>query len=245
MGLAVTLGLLWFGAAGASGIKNFRMSDAPGGPALDDFPSGTETLYVVFDYLDLAEETIRVRVHTYAGAVLLDQTNPYIGSDTASIAIPTGPFPDGPYVTTLYFAGGYLSTALEWTVGGTNQPPTPTPLSPTTLQVAPTHLAIQIPEEDPSPLAQKVMISNGGGGLLIWSASTDAHWLRIHPSSGAAPALLRVSAHMDDLPAGVYEGHITISGEETVLGSPQIVSVTLTISPPESGTTIVPPSSGK
>ncbi|HID88029.1 MAG TPA: hypothetical protein EYP55_11770 [Anaerolineae bacterium] len=239
VGLAVLLGLLWFGVVGASGIKNLRMSDAPDGPALTDFPSGTETVYVVFDYLDLAAETIRVRVYDHEGVTLLDRTDTYSGSGTASIAVHSGgePFPDGPYVTTLYFASGYLSKALEWTVGGADQPPTPTPLPPTALQVEPTSLTLEVPQGGPNPPAQRVLITNAGGGLLLWSASKDANWLRIRPSSGAAPALLRVSARVDGLPAGTYEGHITISGDATVLNSPQTVSVTLTIAPPEGSVT--------
>jgi hypothetical protein len=244
MGLAFMLGFLLFGGVGASGIKNFRMSDAPDGPALTDFPSGTGTVYVVFDYLDLAEETIRVRVYNHDGIVLFDRTDTHSGSGTASIAIPgyDGLFPDGPYVTTLYFASGYLSKALEWTVGGTDQPPMPTPSSPTTLQVEPTSLAFEAPQGDPNPPAQKVVITNVGGGLLVWEASKDAAWLRLRPSSGIDPALLRVSANVEGLPAGTYEGHITISGGPDVLNSPQTVSVTLTVSPPQgSFTTAITP----
>jgi hypothetical protein len=239
MGLALMLGLLLFGVVGASGIKNFRMSDAPDGPALTDFPSGTGTVYVIFDYLDLAEETIRVRVYNYDGIVLFDRTDTYSGSGTASIAISgyDGLLPDGPYVTTLYFASGYLSKALEWTVGGTDQPPTPTPSSPTTLQVEPTSLTFEVPQGEFNPPVQKVMITNVGGGLMVWEAGKDANWLRIRPSSGIDPSLLRVSANVEGLPAGTYEGHIIISGGPDVLNSPQTVSVTLTVSPPQGSVT--------
>lgn len=244
VGLALLVCLLFFGVVGASGIKNVRMSDDPDGLALTDFPSGTETVYVVFQYLDLATETIRVRVYNHAGAVLLDQTDTYNGTGTASIAVAGGgrPFPDGPYVTTLYFASGYLSKALEWTVGGTDQPPTPTPASPTTLQVEPTSLTFEALQGGPNPPSQNVAITNGGGGLLAWSASKDANWLRIRPSSGIDPTLLRVSVNVDGLPADTYEGHITISGGPDVLNSPQTVSVTLTVLPlAGSATTAITP----
>lgn len=239
--LALLLGLVLFGVTGASGIRNFRMSDAPDGPALTDFPTGTETVYVVFDYVDLAvEETVRVRVYNYDGEVLFDQTDTYSGSGTASIAVSSedGPFSDGPYVTTLYFAGGYMSEALEWTVGGTTLPPTPTPLPPMTLQIEPASLAFEAAQGGPNPEAQRLIITNAGGGFLVWRASKDASWLRIRPTFGAAPSLVRVSANIAGLPAGIYQGHITISGDTIALNSPQTIDVTLTISPPQGSTTV-------
>ncbi|MBM3134462.1 MAG: hypothetical protein FJZ89_04070, partial [Chloroflexi bacterium] len=177
--LALAVVLLLGGLAGASDVFNFRMSNAPDGPAITSFPTGTSLVYAVFDYTDLMTETIRLRVYDGQGNLLLDQTKTYAGSGTESVAIASGaaPFADNLYVTTLYYASGYMSAALEWTVG-IAIPPSPTPLprtatptaTPTvsvTPTVTPTATATATPT--PTPLPQ---IQNGGfetGNFTGWS----------------------------------------------------------------------------
>ena len=175
--LVLAFVLVLVGIAGASEVFNFRMSNAPDGPAITSFPTGTSLVYAIFDYRDIMTETIRLRVYDGHGNLLFDQTKTYAGSGTESVAISSGaaPFADNLYVTTLYYASGYVSEALEWTVG-IAIPPSPTPLpgtaTPTatpTVSVTPTVTPTATATPTPTPLPQ---IQNGGletGNFTGWS----------------------------------------------------------------------------
>lgn len=77
------------------------------------------------------------------------------------------------------------------------------------------------------PTAQTFTISNGGGGTLAWSASSDATWVNLSSSSGMAPAQVSVNLTPQNLSAGNYTSRITVSSP----GSSQIVVVTLMVAP--------------
>lgn len=222
----------------ASGVHGLRMSLTPGGVAVTDFPSGVEEVYVVFEYTDLVSESVRVVVTDYAGQVLFENTQAYTGSGTASIAIrlASGPFPDGPYVTTLYFAGDYLTQAVEWTVGGVDTPPTPTPYPEARLEVQPTTLAFHMAQGAENPPAQRVWITNHTVPASIWRATSDASWLRLDQRVGLTPAFLEIGVRGGGLPGALYTGHVTVSAAG-VLGSPQPVTVTLAITAPQGSVT--------
>jgi len=87
----------------------------------------------------MAVERIKVRVYDNYGSSLFEQTQNYTGSGTESVAITTSEryFPDGRYVTNLYF-GEYVARMIVWDVGEpvarpiatpTPAPPPPTPVS--------------------------------------------------------------------------------------------------------------------
>ena len=178
--LVLAFVLVLVGLAGASEVFNFRMSNAPDGPAITSFPTGTSLVYVIFDYSDIMTETIRLRVCDGRGNLLLDQTKTYAGSGTESVAISSGaiPFADGLYITMLYYASGYMSEAVEWTVG-IALPPSPTPPSGTatptptptpTATPKPTLVSTPTATPTPTPLPQ---IKNGGfeaDNFTGWSA---------------------------------------------------------------------------
>ncbi len=235
-GLLVIVAVLgiWNARVAASDVKALRMSLVPEGPAVTDFPSGVERVYVVFEYTDLVSERVRVVVTDYAGNVLFDNIETYTGSGVASIAVQmaSGPIPDGPYVTTLYFAGDYLSRALEWTVGGVQSPPTPTPFPPARLGVDPTTLAFRVRQGGEDPPGQRVLITNHTAPTSIWHAGVDANWLQLNRRVGETPALLGVGVRATGLPASLYEGHVSITAPG-VAGSPQTVTVTLEVILPQ------------
>ena len=217
----------------ASGISGLRMSLVPGGAAVTDFPSGVEEVYVVFEYTDLMSEPVRVVVTDHAGQVLFENTQTYTGSGTASVVVrlASGPFPDGPYVTTLYFAGDYLSQAVEWTVGGVNTPPTPTPYPEARLEVQPALLTFRVAQGAEDPPAQRVWVTNHTVPASVWRADPDVSWLRLSQDIGLTPALLRIGVRGRGLPGALYEGHVSVSAAG-VIGSPQTVTVTLAITAP-------------
>lgn len=76
------------------------------------------------------------------------------------------------------------------------------------------------------PLPKTVSISNGGGGTLNWSASSNAFWLMVSPTSGTAPSTLTVSVDPSSLDIGSYQGTITITAPGA---SPVTIVVTLSV----------------
>ncbi len=104
------------------------------------------------------------------------------------------------------------------------QPKPPTP------QVQPGSLSFSAQVGQPNPPAQTLSISNGGNGILNWTASTNASWLSISPATGATPSSASVSVNLAGLPAGTYQGQITIRDTAPPNRSVQL-PVTLTIRP--------------
>jgi hypothetical protein len=234
-----SLCVLVAGSAVASDLNALWMSLTPEGPAQTDFPSGTQTVYVVFDYTDFVAENVRVVVSDYKGTVIFQDTQTFVGSGVGSIPVSNGQsaFPDGPYVTTLYFAGQYLTRAVEWTVGGIDSPPMPTAFPPARLEVKPAALVFSASQGGANPPPQRVLITNNTASASVWHATTDAPWLALTPAGGETPALLSISVDSTGLPAGAYHGTVTITADG-IENSPQAVDVALAVSPPQGTTTL-------
>jgi len=115
-------------AVAQGGVSTAHLSDTPDGPAMTQFPSGTTVVYAIFEYADMAGESIKVRVYDNYGSILLDQPQDYTGSGTDSVATTTseGYFPDGRYVTNFYL-GEYVSRTIIWNVGEPVAEPVATP----------------------------------------------------------------------------------------------------------------------
>jgi len=88
-----------------------------------------------------------------------------------------------------------------------------------------------------APLAQSVAISNSGTGTLNWSASSDSSWLAVSPASGTGAGNLSVSVSPAGLTPATYTGHVQVAATGAS-GSPQTVTVTLTISAPSTAPVI-------
>ncbi len=85
-----------------------------------------------------------------------------------------------------------------------------------------------------NPANQSLSITNTGGGTLNWSATDDATWLTISPTSGTAPSSVTLSVNITGLAAGTYNGNITITATGAT-NSPVTVPVTLVVSPAGGG----------
>ena len=143
-------------------IKNARMSDAPYGAAVTNFPSRVGLVYAVFEYEQMQDAPIRVRVYDGVGNILFEQTKRYSGSGVESIAIASkaGVLRDGFYLTNIYtwmadptfWPDLFLSESLEWAVGEELPTPTATPI-PTPTVVLPT------PAMPATPVAMETYIS--------------------------------------------------------------------------------------
>lgn len=162
-------------------VTNFRMSDSPDGPAITDFPAGIEKVYVIFDYANMQEDQMRVRVYDGQGNILYDKVETYTGSGTASIEL-TGPdngvFPTDFYLTNRYiFIEGieYLSESYMWTVGGAPTPVLEEVVVMTPPAPPPAFLTPMAPPEQPTPTPApegpgggiSTALIAGGGALLV------------------------------------------------------------------------------
>src|SRR5207253_2212713 len=67
-----------------------------------------------------------------------------------------------------------------------------------------------------NPPSQTLTISNSGTGTLTWTASSNAAWLTLSPTSGTAPSSTTVSVNTAGLAAGTYNGAITITAFDTL-----------------------------
>ena len=97
------------------------MSDAPYGVPVTQFPSGTTVVHVVFDYFDLQNDDVRVRIYDQLGSVVFEQVDAYTGSGTESIEVlapGAGAFTDGWYRTDLYLHSALFPIEkVTWEVG--------------------------------------------------------------------------------------------------------------------------------
>ncbi|MCL0033828.1 leucine-rich repeat domain-containing protein, partial [Thermodesulfovibrionales bacterium] len=84
-----------------------------------------------------------------------------------------------------------------------------------------------------------VNVTNPGGGTLSWTVTDDRDWIRVSPSSGNITTetdSVTVEAKAIGLAVGDHPGIVTFTGAHPATGSPDIVSITLTVT-----TDVVPP----
>jgi hypothetical protein len=102
---------------------------------------------------------------------------------------------------------------------------------PSILSVNSTNLSFTAQQGGANPSPGSLTISNIGGGTLTYDAASDAAWLTVSPTNGAAPNTLQVLPSIAGLVPGNYTGHITITATGAQ-GSPASVLVSLTIPGP-------------
>ncbi len=135
-------------------------------------------------------------------------------------------------------AGTYTGSVVVTAPAAPNSPLTiPVTLtvsSSVTLVITPASLTFSQTVGGQAPPAQTLAVSVSGGAGLSFSAtasiSSGAGWLSVSPTSGTTPATLSVSVNGTSLSAGTYNGSITVVSAGAA-NSPQIISVTLTVSP--------------
>ena len=80
-----------------------------------------------------------------------------------------------------------------------------------------------------APSSQTVGISDGGGGTLFWSASSNSSWLTVSPASGTGAGTLSLGINVAGLSAQTYTGAITVTASDAS-NTPQTISITLNVS---------------
>lgn len=97
-----------------------------------------------------------------------------------------------------------------------------------TIGVSPTSLSFTATVGGSNPANQTLSITNTGSGTLNWTASDNATWLTLAPTSGTAPSTVTASVSISGLTAGTYNGTVTISATGAS-NTPVTVPVTLTV----------------
>ncbi len=78
-------------------------------------------------------------------------------------------------------------------------------------------------------LPQSTWVSNGGGGALNWTATKDAAWITVTPSSGGnGPTELLIGVNASGLAVGSYIGHVTVTSAGAA-NSPWTIEVHLDV----------------
>ncbi len=138
-----------------------------------------------------------------------------------------------------YGGGSLTALPATWTTGGVysdgpvsgyvfGSPAGPPP--PPNLSVSPTSLSFSGTVGAANPAARTVAVANTGGGTLPFTASDDASWLSVTPTSGTAPRDLSVTVNTAGLTSGTYTATLRVESEG-VDGSPRLIPVTLTLDP--------------
>jgi hypothetical protein len=109
-------------------------------------------------------------------------------------------------------------------------------ISPPSLSFSPTSLTFTSTQGGANPPPQTLEVWNSGGGSMNWTASKNANWLTLSPTSGNSSGehdKIAISVNISGLSSGTYSATITLTGEE-VSNSPQYITVTLNVLPPPS-----------
>jgi Concanavalin A-like lectin/glucanases superfamily/Viral BACON domain len=139
-------------------------------------------------------------------------------------------------------AAGTYSGSVTVTAAGATGSPATIPVTftvdpPPTLSVSPSSLSFTGTVGAASPAAKTLNVTNTGGGTLSYTASDNASWLAVTPTSGTAPGTLSVSVTTAGLAQGTYNGAVTVTASGAG-GSPATIPVTFTVSntpPPPTG----------
>ena len=136
--------------------------------------------------------------------------------------------------------GRGLVNAIQIAPGSGSSGSSSPPATPA-LSVSSTSLSFSATAGGSNPSAQNVSIVNAGAGTLTWSATSNASWLTVSPSSGTGAGSVAVQPNLSGLSVGTYTGSVTISASGAS-GSPATVAVTFTVAadppPPSSSINI-------
>ena len=96
------------------------------------------------------------------------------------------------------------------------------------ISLSPTSLAFTGTVGGNNPTAQTLTVTKTGTGSITWTASDNATWLTLSPSTGTATAAVTTSVNLTGLTAGTHNATISVA----VTGSsstPQNIPVSLTL----------------
>jgi hypothetical protein len=127
-------------------------------------------------------------------------------------------------------AGVYNGSVQVFVPGASNSPvtiPVTLTVKSASLVVSPGSIAFFGAAGANTP-ATTLSITNGGTGVLSWTATSDSAWLAMNSNAGSAPSSVTISANVAGLANGSYNGNIAISSANA-LNSPVTVPVSLEV----------------
>ncbi len=133
-------------------------------------------------------------------------------------------------------AGSYEDTITVSDPAATNDPQkVPVYLTvlppPPVIVLDPDSLTFEAVEGGPNPADQVLSITNAVESTLEWTATDDALWLTLNPTSGTGDGATTLSVNIAGLAAGVYSASVTVTDPNAV-NSPQVARVALYIAEP-------------
>ena len=87
-----------------------------------------------------------------------------------------------------------------------------------------------------NPAAKAFTITKAGSGAITWTASDNAAWLTLSPSTGTGTASATASVNLTGLAAGTYNATINVASTGTS-SQPQTIPVSLTVTTGTAGNT--------
>lgn len=166
---------------------------------------------------------------------------------TTAIGVNTNRLKPGSYKDIVSIVAGHntLSLPVKLTVQAR-----PTPMSPV-LGASPLNLNFSTTQGKDAPAGQSVTLTNTGKSPLKWRtnlSALDSSWLGVSPTGGTIPpgqtGQVIINVDPGKLSPGSYVGQVIINGTDSknhpAAGTPQTITVNLTVMPP---CTLVQPSS--
>ena len=101
------------------------------------------------------------------------------------------------------------------------------------ITVSPANLSFTAQQGGPNPPSQNISI-NSTGSSLNWTASANASWLSVSPTSGATPSTATVAVTNTNMAANTYNGTLTVTASNGSSATVQAL-LTLTAPPPPIG----------
>lgn len=153
------------------------------------------------------------------------------GTGAVTVSVTTGTLTAGSYSgTVILSATGASSVTVPVTFTVTTAP------VPPAIGASPTSFSFTATQGGSNPANQVLSISNTGGGTLTWSASDNAAWLTLSPTSSTGNGTVTVTATLGTLTTGTYNGMITLTATGTSpVSVPVIFTVTAAPVPPAIG----------
>ena len=144
------------------------------------------------------------------------------GTATIRHTVSTNGLASGTYSGTATLSGGGVTKPVPVTFTLTASTTTPV------VSLAPASLAFTGTVGGNNPTAQTLTVTKTGTGSITWTASDNATWLTLSPSTGTATAAVTTSVNLAGLAAGTHNATISVA----VAGSsntPQSIPVSLTV----------------
>jgi hypothetical protein len=144
------------------------------------------------------------------------------GTATITHTASTNGLASGTYSGTATLSGGGVTKQVPMTFTLTTSTTMPT------ISLAPASLAFTGIVGGSNPTTQTFTVTKAGASAITWTASDNAAWLTLSPSTGTATAAVTTSVNLAGLAAGTHNGTISVA----VAGSsntPQSIPVSLTV----------------